>query len=168
LEGPVIKLRVPGQLRYRDVAVRTVAAVCKLVGSEALAAMGPQATIDPDGALDLSNEFDALMVSAFSEVYNDICLHGYAATHGAIDIEMQPSARDLSICITEHGAVFDVSKVKPPDLDGLPESGLGIFIVESCVDEFSYRPGPPNTWILRKRLDEQASLGRAARSQSGK
>ena len=140
-----------------------MAAVCKLVGSEALAALGQDVTLDPDhlGALDLSNEFDALMVSAFSEVYNDICLHGYAATTGAIDIEMKPSHDDLAIHITEHGAIFDVSKVKPPDLDGLPESGLGIFIVESCVDEFFYRPGPPNTWILRKRLDEGASVGRA-------
>ncbi len=135
-----------------------MAAVCKLVGSEELASLAGDITIDPDSAdaLDLSSEFDALVVSAFGEVYNDICLHGYADVTGVIDIEMTPSRDDLVIHITEHGAVFDVTKVKPPDLDGLPESGLGIFIVESCVDEFSYQAGPPNVWTLKKRLAREA------------
>jgi serine/threonine-protein kinase RsbW len=157
-EPLVIKLRVPGRLHYRDVAIRTVASVCHLVGSNQLPDRGDPLVVDPKGpdpqevdALDLSDEFAALVVSAFSEVFNDIVLHGYAATEGAINIELEPGTDELVIRITDHGACFDQSKVKPPDLDSLPESGLGIFIVRSCVDEFTYEPGPPNVWTLKKR-----------------
>ena len=157
MEEPLlVKLRVPGRLRYRDVAVRTVASVCHLVGSTDLASLGDSMVVDHNDpkaieALDLRDEFAALVVSAFSEVFNDIVLHGYAATEGAINIELEPGLDEMVIRITEHGACFDMSKVKPPDLDSLPESGLGIFIVESCLDEFTYEPGPPNLWTLKKR-----------------
>ena len=56
----------------------------------------------------------------------------------------------MEIEILEYGESFDIAIVTAPDLDSLPESGMGLFIVRSCVDELWYEPGEPNTWSLVK------------------
>src|SRR5438045_3407940 len=68
---PVIRLRVPATLRYRDLAVRAVAAACKLVG---------------DGRRDRA--FDDQVVSAFGESFNNVTLHAYDG-HPPGDVEIQ-------------------------------------------------------------------------------
>ncbi len=44
----------------------------------------------------------------------------------------------------DDGVSFDPAAVPVPDLDGLPESGMGLYIIRSFVDDLSYEPGPPN------------------------
>ena len=39
-----------------------------------------------------------------------------------------------------------------PDLESLPESGLGIFIIKSFMDQVVYRPGAPNLLEMTKRI----------------
>ena len=146
----MIRLRVPGLLQYRDVAVRTVAAACKLVRNSGAAVDLAEST--DTRRLNLSDEFDAGMVSAFSEVFNNIAKHAYAGgPHGEVDIQMQPEPTGMLLRVEDQGVSFDISQVREPDLDTLPEQGLGIFIINSLVDEFTYEPGPPNVWTLKKR-----------------
>ncbi len=151
--GAVIHLKVPGELVYRDVAIRTVAAACRLVRDGAT-------TSSPAVPLDLSDEFDAELVSAVSEIFNNIVLHGYqvpgdhpGSPPPPIDFELRLNDYSLEIVITDHGSAFDIESVQPPELESLPEGGMGIHIARSCVDALDYVPGPPNRWRLTKRAN---------------
>jgi serine/threonine-protein kinase RsbW len=143
----VIRLRVPGRLRYRDLAVRVVAAACKLVGTDADAAAS--------GVGRLSRAFDDEVVSAFGEAFNNIAIHGYPVDPaGDVEIEIEPSREAIEIQIKDFGVSYDFRDVPDPDLDALPESGLGIFIIKSFVDAISYRPGRPNVLSLTKKFPQ--------------
>ena len=53
--------------------------------------------------------------------------------------------------IRDSGNAFDLSTVPEPDLDSLPEGGMGLHIARAMLDEVAYEPGPPNLWRLVKR-----------------
>jgi serine/threonine-protein kinase RsbW len=134
----VIRLRVPGALEYRDLAIRAVAAACKLVGA-------------PDG----HREFDDQVVSAFGEAFNNAALHSYKGrAPGDVEIEMEISADTITLRLFDFGNSFDIQSVPEPDLDELPESGMGIYIIKSFMDEVSYQAGSPNVLRMTKRLHE--------------
>src|SRR3954453_7744727 len=59
-----IRLHLAGILEHRDVALRVVSAACKLIP--------PQPNGQPWG------EFQAQVVSAVSEAFNNVVMHGYA------------------------------------------------------------------------------------------
>jgi anti-sigma regulatory factor (Ser/Thr protein kinase) len=154
-----IRLTVPGELRFRDVAVRAVAAACRLVGADRAATGAPT-----DHALDLSDHWDAEVVSAFSEIFNNIAIHAYGAgAAGDIAIEMTPARDHLAIVVSDHGAAFDLSQIPSPELESLPEGGMGIHIARACVDELHYTAGPPNTWRLTKYHAEAGAHPHARR-----
>ena len=145
----MIRIIVPAQLRYRDVAIRAVTAACKLVGPER------GASLDTD-VLDLADPFDAEVVSAFAELINNVCLHGYSnGDEGHIEIELEPGPTELIARIVDYGATFDVDEISDPDLDALPEGGMGIFICRQVLDFLGYEAGPPNVWTLKKRYVAQ-------------
>lgn len=141
----MIHLRVPGALRYRDLAVRAVGAACKLVGA---GEDGPRARGD--------RAFDHHVISAFSEAFNNAAEHAYQDRPvGEVDIEMDIGPDEITIRVSDRGATYDPDAVPTPDLDALPESGLGLFIIRSFMDEVHYRPGQngaPNVLTMRKRL----------------
>jgi len=158
-----IRLTVPGRLEYRDVAVRAVAAACRL----ARGAMGAGWT--PSEGLDLSSDFDAKLVSAFSEIFNNIVLHSYGLRHGDIETVMWVSKDGITLQMTDSGTPFHLEEVPEPALDTLPDHGLGIHIAKSFIDELSYEPGPPNVWRLTKYAipaSEQASAAAASHAES--
>jgi serine/threonine-protein kinase RsbW len=136
----LIVLRVPASLAYRDIATRVVSAACKLVGQggasqHALA------------------KFQEHVVSAFGEAFNNACIHAYRGlAPGSVTIEVVPEAARIAIRLIDNGHVFDPAAVPAPDLDSLPESGMGIFIIRSFMDEVHYEPGPPNVLSLSKGL----------------
>jgi serine/threonine-protein kinase RsbW len=145
----MILLQVPGELRYRGLVVRAVAATCKLARD----GRAGEREDDGDDDLDLSDQFDAEMVSALSEAFNNIAIHAYAGrSAGQVLIEADLLDDCLLLQIKDYGASLDRSSVAEPDLDALPEGGMGLFIVRSFVDEFRYEPGTPNLWSLRKYL----------------
>ena len=127
----MIRLIVPGTLRFRDLAVRAVAAAAKLV--------------------DADREFDDEVVSAFGEAFNNVALHAYEERAGDLEIEIDVADRALTIRLLDYGTSFEVADIPDPDLDSLPESGMGLFIIRSFVDELSYRPGTPNLLTMTKR-----------------
>jgi serine/threonine-protein kinase RsbW len=134
----VITLIVPGSIEYRDIAVRVVGGACKFAEAH-----------DPE-------QFATEVVSAFSEAFNNIVLHGYAGVPPG-DIEMRIVARaldadtqELSLEIRDHGRIFDPGQyLELPD--EMPERGMGLFIIRSFMDELRYVAGPPNVLTLVKR-----------------
>ncbi|HLT03134.1 MAG TPA: ATP-binding protein [Geminicoccaceae bacterium] len=162
-QRPVIRLSLPAELRFRDVAMRAVAEACRLVGRPRTAEgsfTGSAASTTQ--RLDLSDRFAAEMVSAVSEIFNNIAIHGYGGSGaGEIAMEMTVAPDHLAIQISDHGTAFDPSQVPDPELDSLPEGGMGIHIAKACVDELDYTPGPPNVWRMIK-FRKQARRSRPA------
>jgi serine/threonine-protein kinase RsbW len=135
----VIVLRVPGALAYRNLALRVVTVACKM-------AFGQDA--EQEGS-----DFEAQAVSAFGEAFNNIAIHGYEGrAPGPVEIDLQWTHDELVVKITDEGRSFDPGSVDPPDLDELPEGGMGLFIMRSFVDSLDYQPGPPNVLRLVKRI----------------
>ncbi len=150
----MIALSVPGRLEYRDVAVRVVGAACKLFSRGSSDSQPPAA----EGAAknELADELTSQVVSAFSEAFNNLAIHGYKGLAGGrIDIRVEllggADGDAIAVELSDSGHVFDPSS--HTDLpDELPERGMGLFIIRSFMDEVEYRPGPPNVLRLVKRL----------------
>lgn len=144
----MIRLTVPGMLAYRDVVLRVVASSCKLVR--------PQSTREQEASREPAQKFVDEVVSAVSEVFNNIALHGYGdGASGEVEIEIEADADRLTIRLADCGNQFDYAEVTRNDVQSLPESGMGLFIVRSFVDEVAYEPaaakGERNLLTLTKR-----------------
>jgi len=126
----VIRIKLPCLLEYRDLAMRLVTSACKLVE-------GP-------------GEWGDQVVSAFGEAFNNVVLHAYESGGGDLEIEIEPGGDRLTIRLIDYGKPFDIDAVPVPDLDALPESGLGIFIIRQCMDQVSYKGGRPNVLSMTK------------------
>ena len=130
----MIRLTLPCSLEYRDVALRVAAAACRL----AL----PRRATDPPQAY---AEFDDQVVTSVGEAFTNVVQHGRRGPGPAeIEIEIEPDPDRLVVRLIDHGAPFELSSVPPPDLDALPDTGLGVHIIRSWMDEVSYRPGQPD------------------------
>ena len=144
----MIRLRVPGSLRYRDLAVRVVAAACKLVGR------------DQEGeeeALREDRQFDAAVVSAFGEAFNNVAIHSYPkGKKGDVEVEIDVYPDHIVIRLIDYGATFDPMAVPEPDLASLPESGMGIYIMRSFMDDVTYKSGSPNVLSMTKYLNKSS------------
>lgn len=143
----VIGLRVPGALAYRYLAIRLVSTACK---------MALESDMDDED----SEDFEPEVVSAFGEAFNNVAVHGYAGgTPGPVHIEVDWDAERLVITMIDAGRAFDPTSVAPPRLEELPERGMGLFIMKSCMDEVDYQPGPPNVLRLVKlrRANERSA-----------
>jgi serine/threonine-protein kinase RsbW len=135
-----VYLEVPGKIQCRNVVMRTVSAACMLTS----------ATKHGE-----DSDFGVHVISAVGEAYNNIVFHGYAGRKpGSIQVKIRNCSKGVRIEIRDTGASFDPAKAPPPDLDALPESGVGIFLMRSMVDEVSYVAGCPNVLTLVKRLHE--------------
>ncbi len=133
-----VYLEVPGKIECRNVVMRTVSAVCQLTAD----------TGHCEGS-----DLRILVLSAVGEAYNNIVLHGYAGRKpGSVQMKFQNCSRHVRVEIRDTGASFDPNQAPDPDLEALPESGLGIFLMRSMVDEVSYVAGSPNVLTLVKRL----------------
>lgn len=150
MDPNAIRLSAPCSLRHRALAVRLVAEACRLARDSR--ATG-ESTDDLAPGYEVRDPFDVAVVSAFAEIYNNVALH---ACEGMVDprIEMRVTITDddLTIELVDQGRVFDPTVVEAPDLDALPEGGMGLHIARAMLDVVDYEPGPPNLWRLQKRL----------------
>lgn len=163
MDPRAIRLTAPCSLHHRALAVRLVAETCRL--ARALAAgNGAESTDDLKPGYDVRDPFDVAIVSSFAEIYNNVALH---ACEGLVDpvIELRAMIDDggVTIELVDQGKVFDPSKVEAPDLDSLPEGGMGLHIARTMLDAVDYEPGPPNLWRLHKRLPDARDRTRSAR-----
>jgi serine/threonine-protein kinase RsbW len=156
-----IRLTAPGTLRHRAIAVRVVAEACRLVSRPE---EGPARPEQLTTSYDLVDPFDVAVVSAFAEVFNNIAIHAYQR-RGTGDVELTILVEEgsLTVEIRDQGEPFDLGAVPAPELDSLPEGGMGIHIARALLDEVDYEPGPPNLWRLVKRLPTVAERKTSAK-----
>lgn len=128
--------------------------------------------VHPAQAVDLTHKFDQDFVSAFLEVLNNIVLHAYGRAEAPIDVYGKFSGREVRVEISHFGLRFDIDAVPAPDLESLPEGGMGLFIARSLLDDLQYYPSDdaagfvvnappsamppvtPHRWTLSKKLTE--------------
>jgi serine/threonine-protein kinase RsbW len=148
----VIQLEVPGTIGFRDVLLRTISAAVKLLWSGS------------EGVGEVADLFGAHVVSAVGEAFNNIALHGYKGRDpGVVRVNIEMARTFLRIRMEDFGRSFDPNDAVPPQLETLPESGLGVFIMKSFMDEITYTNGQPNVLTLLKRVDlSQRSPARTA------
>ncbi len=135
----MIRIKLPCLLEYRDLAMRMVTSTCKLVEDR-------RARNGVRHAHDWADQ----VISAFGEAFNNVVLHAYGSGGGDLEIEIEPASDRLTIRLLDYGKPFDMDAVPAPDLDALPESGLGIYIIKACMDDVSYQCGTPNVLSMTK------------------
>ncbi len=145
-EDEVIRLGIPCSLEYRDLAMHLVAGACRLVRARKVQAGA--------GSAQGEREFDEQVISGFGEAFTNIVLHGGSPAGADVEIEIEPHEDHLTIRLKDQGKPFELSAVPKPDLASLPESGLGVFIMKSWMDDVSYRPGDPNVLSMTKRAGQ--------------
>lgn len=167
----MIRLSVPGTLKYRALVLRVVASSCKLLRSEAQGLQ--EASHELHHELH-GEEFDAQVVSAIGEAFNNIAIHGYGRASAGdvqdVQIEIGPLPDGIELCMMDHGVTFDLSLAEPTrpsnEPDQLPESGMGLFIIRSFMDTVAYRastgPEQPNVLRLTKRFPPHDSVAAPA------
>jgi serine/threonine-protein kinase RsbW len=148
----IVKLSVPATLPYRDVVLRVVASTCRLVRTQFGSMQDPSRD---------SHEFDDKVVSAVGEAFNNVAIHAYCdRPAGVVHLELEIDNRAITIHLKDDGGGFDPSETRPPHLETLPESNMGLFIVRSFMDQVTYRrgrpPDHPNVLTLIKYYDPAA------------
>jgi serine/threonine-protein kinase RsbW len=98
------------------------------------------------------------MITAFGEAFNNIVAHGYRGrTDGMIDVEAEIRPGELVLRLKDGGVEVDYGSIAVPDLESMPESGMGVYLMHSMVDEVAYTGGPLNVLSLTKRMVVQPS-----------
>jgi serine/threonine-protein kinase RsbW len=132
-ESGSFQLSVAGRIEQRARAIQLVVDVCR--------------------AFALSADVEHSLVSAFGEAFNNVCMHSYRDCNGEVDIEVEVEPERLLMRLRDRGQGFDPATVRAPDLEALPEGGLGLFIMLRAMDEVRwYREGGENVVALVKRL----------------
>lgn len=132
-----VALRVPGRIEYRDLAMRVVAASCKVASRERT----------------ISEEFLHELVSAVGEAFNNVVFHAYVeGPVGSVTLRINNEPAGMEVCIEDTGASFDPDDVPPPDLEDPQEGGMGIYIMRAFVDTMTYESGSPNVLRLFKKF----------------
>jgi serine/threonine-protein kinase RsbW len=140
--GRLVSVSVTAQIEQRDLVGALLVEACRAqVPGERGEVIGHQ------------------LVSAFNEAFNNAVLHAYAGTpDGMVEISLDTEPARLVLRIADHGRSFDPRSVTEPDLDSLPEGGLGLYIMRSFMNEVDYQPGDPNVLRLVKYLDGEARV----------
>jgi serine/threonine-protein kinase RsbW len=126
-------LRFPAVLDYRPLAIDLVLVLIQQIERA-------------------DREFRNAMITAFGEAFNNIAIHAYRGrSDGMLDLEVEMTPDRMTLRLIDTGKAVDFKKVVPPDLDSVPESGMGVFMIHALVDEVQYRGGPPNVLTLSKR-----------------
>jgi serine/threonine-protein kinase RsbW len=136
-----VVLRFPAALHYRPLAIDLVSAlIAHVAGAD--------------------RKFRNEMVTAFGEAFNNIVNHGYRGRHdGMLDIEAEMTTDGMILRLIDMGKKVEFDDVAPPDLDSMPESGMGVFMIHALVDEVQYQGGPPNVLTLIKRTTSVVEAG---------
>lgn len=93
------------------------------------------------------------LVTAFGEAFNNVVTHGYRGrSDGMLEVEAEIGADAMTLRLRDNGRQVDFDSVEPPDLESLPEGGMGIFMMHAMVDEVVYKGGDPNELTLTKRV----------------
>ena len=132
----VIQFSVPADLAYREMTTRAVETACKIAQTKNAR---------------LTASFTHELVSAIAEAFSNVVIHAYEGqARGDVVLRLWNYPDRLEIELQDHGISFDPNGVPEPVMETLPESGMGVFIIQSFVDELLYTPGSPNRMVLVK------------------
>jgi serine/threonine-protein kinase RsbW len=136
-----VALRFPAVVDYRPLAIDLISAlIAHVAGAD--------------------RKFRNEMVTAFGEAFNNIVNHGYRGRRdGMLDVEADMTAEGMVLRLIDTGKKVEFDDVAPPDLDSMPESGMGVFMIHALVDEVQYQGGPPNVLTLIKRTTSVEEAG---------
>lgn len=139
-----VSLSVPSELRFGEAARAMLDALTKRIEHE---------TNTPD--------LNVHVISAFGEAFNNIVDHAYRGDQtGVVDIEFAVSPQCLSITLADRGVGFDIDSVEKPNLESLPERGLGLVIIQSVMSRVDYRRiGDRNTLTMEKDFARPLQIG---------
>ena len=93
------------------------------------------------------------LLVAVGEICNNVIKHAYRNMPGyPITIGLRVFDNRFVVEIEDKGATFDPSVYRPPDLDTVPEGGMGLFLVHKTVDEVTFDTARPEgtRWTLVK------------------
>ncbi len=137
-EGEAFHFVLPGRLEYRDAARAFLAYVCERMASRGL----------------MPADVGHRVISAFVEAFNNAVIHAYKdRAPGPVQVDLNVNPQRLLVMISDEGKTFVPDRVAEPDLDALPEGGLGLFIIRNFMDEVSYeRVGDRNVLTMAKSL----------------
>ena len=153
----MIRLSVPGTLRYRDIVLRVVASACRL--------LRPQRSTKQETSRESEvADFDDKVVSAVGEAFNNVAIHAYRGrSPGTVELELEVQPQGVTIRLSDMGKSYDPTRTPTPSLDLLPESNMGLYLMRSCMDHVSYRAGnppqSPNVLTMSKRYPTEARSG---------
>ena len=75
---------------------------------------------------------------------------------GDVELEFRVDDDRIAVVLHDTGRGYDPATVSPRAPGALPESRMGLFIIDSFMDGVHYRraesPGAPNVLTLEKRL----------------
>jgi len=106
----------------------------------------------------------AALLVAVGEICNNVIKHAYAGEADrpiAITLSVFPDR--FVVHVDDEGTPYDPRGHTPPDLDAVPESGMGLFLVRSSVDEVAFDTVRPRgtRWTLVKYRAEPTDSPRA-------
>lgn len=138
-DAEFFRFLVPGKLAYRDAARAFLAYVCDQLGKRGR----------------LAPDVGHRVISSFVEGFNNAVIHAYKGLPpGPIEVMMEVDARRLRVQIADEGRTFDPKDVPEPDLESLPEGGLGLFIMKNFMDSVHYeRVEDRNVLTMEKALE---------------
>ncbi|MEM6860944.1 MAG: ATP-binding protein [Myxococcota bacterium] len=114
---------LPARLEYRDAARGFLDFVCRRLHEQ--------------GALE--SETAHQVVSAFVEAFNNAVVHAYRDLEpGTVEVDLRLRAASIELQVSDQGRAFRIEEVREPDLDALPEGGLGIYIIKQFMDDVRY------------------------------
>ena len=130
-----VAFRIKASLDHRALAVALVSALAE--------------DADPG-----DDDFRIAVTTAFGEAFNNVVLHSYRDRRdGVLDVEAELACDRLTLNLMDTGIAADFDGVEPPDLDAMPEGGLGVYMMHALVDEITYRGGSPNVLSMTKRIN---------------
>jgi serine/threonine-protein kinase RsbW len=129
-----VRVRLSATLEYRPIAIDLVSTLIAHVSNA-------------------DRAFRNGMITAFGEAYNNVAIHGYRdRSDGFLEVEAEMGPDSMTLRLSDNGLPIDFDSVVPPDLDSIPDHGMGIFMIRSMVDDVAYESGEPNVLTLTKRM----------------
>ena len=119
-KGP-IRLQISSAPSQLPVVRAAVEKMCELVGFDVESAGGITLSVD--------------------EALTNIIRHAYdGAEDKPIEIELLPRSgpRGIQISLRDYGRQVDPSRIKPRDLSDIKPGGLGVHIMQHCLDHVQY------------------------------
>ncbi len=92
-----------------------------------------------------------------SEAVTNAIRHGVRHEGDLLAVTMEIHDELITLRVDDHGPGFDLNAISEPDLDQPAESGYGIFVIKSLMDEVRYeRRQECNRLLMVKRLGRAA------------